>query len=350
MVETVLVTGGSGYVGSHTCKALAAAGYRPVVADNLRRGDRRAVKWGPCEEVELTDRDGLARVFATHRPSAVLHFAAYAYVGESVTEPDLYYRDNVGGLLSLLDVMRRHAVDRIVFSSTCAVYGTPQTLPIPEDHAKAPINPYGFSKLACERILEDYGSAYGLRAVALRYFNAAGADPDGEIGETHDPETHLIPLALCAASDPDFELTVFGDDYPTEDGTCIRDYIHVSDLAEAHCMALGHLEAGSPGGAFNLGTGQGHSVRQVVDTVSEVVGRPVKYRVAPRRPGDPAALVADSHRARQVLGWRPRHSALERIVTTAARWHRCADSRVAPQSSADSAGVVASSAATRQAS
>jgi len=333
MVETVVVTGGGGYVGSHTCKVLAAAGYRPVVADNFRRGNRRAVKWGPCETVELTDRDRLARVFAAYRPSAVLHFAAYAYVGESVTEPDLYYRHNVGGLLTLLDVMRVHAVEKIVFSSTCAVYGTPQTLPIPEDHAKAPINPYGFSKLACERILADYGSAYGLRAVALRYFNAAGADPEGEIGEMHDPETHLIPLALRAASDPGFELTVFGDDYPTDDGTCIRDYIHVSDLAEAHCLALGHLSEGRSGGAFNLGTGQGYSVRRVIDTVSEVVGRPVKYRIAPRRAGDPPALVADSRRAREMLGWQPQHSALPEIVATAARWHHQADPR--PRSAPD---------------
>jgi len=337
MVQTVLVTGGGGYVGSHTCKLLAAAGYRPVVADNFRRGSREAVRWGPCETVELVDRARLGEIFAAYRPGAVLHFAAYAYVGESVAEPDLYYRHNVGGLLSLLDVMREHAALRIVFSSTCAVYGMPEVLPIPEGHAKAPITPYGFSKLACERILEDYGPAYGIRSVALRYFNAAGADPEGEIGEMHDPETHLVPLAVRAASDPDFELTVFGDDYPTEDGTCIRDYIHVSDLAEAHRLALCRLEQGHPGGAFNLGTGQGYSVRRIIDAVGEVVGRPVKYRTAPRRPGDPPALVADSRRARAVLGWQPRHSELAEIVATAARWHHRTAGRPGPMTDAPAA-------------
>jgi UDP-arabinose 4-epimerase len=325
MERTILVTGGAGYVGSHTCKALARAGYRPVTLDNLSRGNRDAVRWGPLEEAELRDPDTLDRIFATYRPAAVVHLAAFAYVGESVAKPEIYYGNNLVGMMSLVEAMRRHGVSRVVFSSTCAVYGNPITLPLSEDHPTAPVNPYGFSKLACERILADYDAAHGLRSVSLRYFNAAGADPDREIGETHVPETHLIPLALRAAADPDFTLSVLGADYATPDGTAVRDYVHVADLAEAHVLALGYLEAGGQTRALNLGTGQGSSVRQVLGAVSRILRRPVKVRDAGRRAGDPSALIADSHTARMVLEWLPVYSDLETIITTAAAWYEKTD-------------------------
>jgi UDP-arabinose 4-epimerase len=322
MERTVLVTGGAGYVGSHTSKALARAGYRPIVLDNLSRGNRGAVRWGPLEEAELRDADALDWIFAAYRPAAVIHLAAFAYVGESVVKPEIYYSNNLVGMISLLEAMRRHGVGSIVFSSTCAVYGNPIRLPLTEDHPKAPVNPYGFSKLACERILADYDAAHGLRSVSLRYFNAAGADPEGEIGEAHEPETHLIPLALRAATDPDFTLSVFGTDYPTPDGTAIRDYVHVADLAQAHVLALRCLEAGGQSRALNLGTGQGFSVRQILDAVSRILRHPMKSRDAGHRAGDPPALVAESGAARNVLDWSPAHSELETIITTAAAWHQ----------------------------
>ena len=266
----ILVTGGAGYIGSHVCKTLATAGYLPVVYDNLVYGHPRAVRWGPLEQGDLLDRQRLDEVIARHRPEAVLHFAAYAYVGESVEDPDKYYRNNVAVSLTLLEAMRGHGIGKLVLSCTCATYGVPRTIPIPEHHLQAPINPYGASKLMVERMLRDFEHAYGLRSVALRYFNAAGADPDTEIGEDHDPETHLIPLVLDAALGKRPSITVFGDDYDTPDGTCIRDYIHVTDLADAHVLALEYLEDGGISTAYNLGNGRGFSVRELIDCARRI--------------------------------------------------------------------------------
>jgi len=320
MSDTVLVTGGAGYVGSHACKALAAAGYRPVVYDSLERGHRWAVKWGPLEQGDLLDADALKRALARHKPAAVMHFAAYAFVGESVSAPGLYYRNNVMGTLSLLEAMREAGIGTIVFSSTCATYGVPQTPLLAEDHPQAPINPYGATKLMVERILADYRAAYGLRYAALRYFNAAGADPDGEIGEVHDPETHLIPLALKAARGTGDPLTIFGDDYDTEDGTCIRDYIHVGDLADAHIRALERLLGHDETIALNLGTGTGVSVRRLVEAVERVTGRAVPHSYGPRRAGDPPVLVAATGKAKATLGWVPQQSDIETIIRNADAW------------------------------
>jgi UDP-arabinose 4-epimerase len=320
MSETVLVTGGAGYVGSHTAKALARAGYHPVTLDNLGRGFAHAVRWGPLERGDILDRGFLDAAITRWRPSAVLHFAAFSYVGESVGAPALYYRNNVVGSLTLLEAMRDHGIANIVFSSTCATYGLPVKLPLAEDHPQAPINPYGASKLMVERLLADMGAAHGLRSVALRYFNAAGADPDGEIGENHDPETHLIPLAIGAALGTQPKLKIFGTDYPTADGTCIRDYIHVSDLADAHVAALRHLEAGGASMACNLGTGSGLSVRAIVSEVERVAGRAVPAEEGPRRAGDPPELVADPTRARERLGWTPQRSDIASVISTAYRW------------------------------
>ena len=317
----VLVTGGAGYIGAHACKALAVAGYRPVTFDNLVFGHRAAAQWGPLEVGEIGDRAALDRAFDQYRPVAVMHFAAFAYVGESIADPGRYYRNNVIGTLNLLEAMRDHAIDALVFSSSCAPYGVPSELPIREDTPQEPINPYGRSKLVSEHMIGDFGRAHGLRTIMLRYFNACGADPDGEIGECHDPETHLIPLALDAVSD-NGELTLFGDDYPTPDGTCIRNYIHVTDLAEAHVTALGALLEGGETIAFNLGTGTGVSNRQVLDAIGRVTGRPVPHRIGPRRPGDPPVLVADPSLAQEKLGWTARLSDLDTIVETAWRWHQ----------------------------
>lgn len=334
MASIVLVTGGAGYVGAHGCKALAAAGYRPVVLDNLVYGHEQAVQWGPFERGDIADRGRLDEVLETYRPSAVMHFAAFAYVGESVGDPGKYYRNNVGGTLTLLEAMRDHGIDKLVFSSTCATYGEPQAVPITEDEPQTPINPYGMSKLMVEQMLADFARAHGLRSTPLRYFNAAGASPDGEIGEAHDPETHLIPLALAAAAGQGPELTVFGDDYPTPDGTCIRDYIHVSDLADAHVRALHYLEEGGPSRAFNLGTGAGVSVREILDSVERVTGRAVPCRTGPRRPGDPPVLVADASRAKRDLGWQPRLSDIDTIIATAWKWHqRAAEAESAAKTS-----------------
>jgi UDP-glucose-4-epimerase GalE len=325
MSKVVLVTGGAGYIGSHACKALARAGYRPVAYDNLSRGHREVVRWGPLVAGDIADSARLAAALDEHRASAVMHFAAYAYVGESVAEPALYYRNNLAGTLSLLDAMRRARVDRIVFSSTCATYGNPTKVPMGEATPQLPVNPYGETKLAIERALHWYGQAYDLRSVSLRYFNAAGDDPDGEIGELHDPETHLIPLILEAALGRRSHIEIYGTDYPTPDGTAIRDYIHVQDLAEAHVLALGHLETGGDSAALNLGTGQGHSVREVIRVAEAVSRRTIPYREVARRPGDPPALVADPGLAAELLGWRARMSDLETIVRTALGWHqRCA--------------------------
>ncbi len=319
---TILVTGGAGYIGSHACKALAAAGFLPVVLDNLSYGHPDAVHWGPFELGDIADRARLDEVLAKHKPVAVMHFAAFAYVGESVTDPGKYYRNNTAGTLTLLEAMRDHGIGAMVFSSTCATYGTPDTVPIVESEPQTPINPYGMSKLMVEAMLRDFDSAHGLKSIALRYFNAAGADPDGEIGERHDPETHLIPLALDAVTGNGRPLTIFGEDYPTADGTCIRDYIHVTDLAEAHVDALRALLGGADSNAYNLGTGNGFSVRQVMDAVEQATGRAVPHSVGPRRPGDPAALVADPSAANRDLGWQPRLSDLDSIVATAWAWHQ----------------------------
>jgi UDP-arabinose 4-epimerase len=329
MSEAVLVTGGAGYIGSHACKALARAGYRPVVFDDLSRGHRAAVRWGPLVEGNLTERDKLAAAFDQYRVSAVMHFAAYAYVGESVADPALYYANNLGGSMSLLEAMREAGVDKIVFSSTCATYGTPGEVPIRETAPQLPVNPYGETKLAIERALHWYGEAYGLRWVSLRYFNAAGADPDGETGERHEPETHLVPLVLQAALGERQQIDIYGTDYPTPDGTAIRDYIHVQDLAEAHLRALEHLGAGRQSVALNLGTGCGHSVREVILAAEAVIGKPIPSRAAARRPGDPPALVADPGLAAELLGWRAQISDLATIVRTALAWHvsRSAQSR-----------------------
>ncbi|HVH74683.1 MAG TPA: UDP-glucose 4-epimerase GalE [Stellaceae bacterium] len=321
MSRTILVTGGAGYIGSHACKALARAGYRPVVYDNLSRGHREAVRWGPFIEGDLADRDRLIAALRRERVDAVMHFAAYAYVGESVRDPSLYYQNNLGGSLALLDSMRAAEVGQIVFSSTCATYGNPETVPIGEDARQLPINPYGETKLAIERALRWYGEAYGLRSVALRYFNAAGADPDGEVGEAHDPETHLIPLAVETALGRRDCLEVYGTDYPTPDGTAVRDYIHVQDLAEAHVRALAHLDAGNASLVLNLGTGRGYSVREVIAATEAQAGRPVTRRETPRRPGDPPVLVADPTRAQTILGWRAQISDLATIIRTALAWH-----------------------------
>src|SRR5437764_6394592 len=316
MSKSILVTGGAGYVGSHACKALAAAGYRPVVYDNLSRGHAQAVRWGPLVEGDLHDRACLIAALRSHEIAAVMHFAAFAYVGESVGEPELYYRNNVGGTLALLAAMREAEVRTIVFSSTCAVYGVPDSVPIRETTPKAPLNPYGETKLAIERALHWYGDAYGLRYAALRYFNAAGADPDGEIGEDHDPETHLIPRVLRAALGRGDPVEIYGSDYPTPDGTAVRDYIHVVDLADAHVRALEYLIDGGHSAALNLGTGQGHSVREVIDAVERVSNHKVARREAARRIGDPPELVADASLVAQQLDWHPRSSDLETIIKT----------------------------------
>ena len=317
----ILVTGGAGYVGSHACKALAGRGYQPIVYDNLTFGHENAVRWGPLEVGDLADREALDAVFDQHRPRAVMHFAAFTYVGESVADPGKYYRNNVGGTLCLLEAMRDHGVNQLVFSSTAAVYGTPDSTPIPEDAVKAPINPYGSSKWNAECMIADFGRAHGLRSAALRYFNAAGADPDCEIGECHEPESHLIPLAMKAVTGDGPPLTIFGDDYPTADGTCIRDYVHVSDLAEAHVLALENLSTCKGSRAFNLGTGRGASVRQVLKAVAKASGQPVPHSIGQRRAGDPAELVSDPARATQFLSWTPKFSSLETIVATAWAWH-----------------------------
>jgi UDP-arabinose 4-epimerase len=321
MSEAVLVTGGAGYIGAHACKALARAGYRPVVFDNLSRGHRRAVRWGPLVEGELADRQRLRAAIEEYQVAAIMHFAAYAYVGESVADPALYYRNNLIGSLSLFEAMRESGIGRIVFSSTCATYGIPDSIPIKETARQLPINPYGDTKLAIERALLWYGEAYGVRSVSLRYFNAAGADPEGEIGECHAPETHLVPLALQAALGIGPPLEVYGTDYPTPDGTAIRDYIHVADLAAAHLLALEHLLKGHGSAALNLGTGQGHSVREVIAAVETVVGKGVPRREVARRPGDPATLVADPALAADRLGWRARTSDLKTIIESAFAWH-----------------------------
>jgi len=318
---SILIAGRAGYIGSHAAKLMAQADLEPVVLDNFVYGHKWAAKWGPLVEGDLADRAFVDRVLTEHKISAVIHFAAFAYVGESVKNPRKYFHNNVVNTLNLLDAMVDAGVRDIVFSSTCATYGEPSQVPISEEQLQTPVNPYGESKLMVEKILRWYQNAYDLRFAALRYFNAAGADPDGEIGEDHDPETHLIPLAIEAALGRGPELQIFGTDYPTPDGTAVRDYIHVTDLAEAHLLALSKLEKGATDLRLNLGTGKGHSVREVLGAVEKISGRKVPAREVGRRPGDPPALVADARRASEILGWKPRYPALETIVEHALRWH-----------------------------
>ena len=318
----VLVTGGAGYVGSHACSALHAAGLSPVTYDNLSRGFRELVRFGPFEQGDILDETRLVEVLDAYRPVAVMHFAAFAYVGESVDAPLDYYRNNFAGALSLLGAMRKAGVDRFVFSSTCAVYGTPETQPMPEGLPLAPINPYGRSKLMVEQALADASAAHGFRSVSLRYFNASGAHPSGEIGEMHEPEPHLIPRALMAAHGEIDAIDVFGTDYPTPDGTAIRDYIHVCDLADAHVAALRYLQEGGETISLNLGTGRGHSVREILDSVARVTGREPPSRIAPRRPGDPPKLVADPAAARRVLGFEAKWTKIDAVISSAWEWHR----------------------------
>lgn len=317
----VLVAGGAGYIGSHTAKALAASGHTPVVFDSLEKGHESAVRWGPLVRGDLADREALRRVFAEYPIEGVIHFAAYIAVGESMKEPVKYFRNNVANTLNLLEAMVAADVGIIVFSSTAAVYGDPEQVPIPEDHPYRPASAYGESKLMVERLLAWFDTCHGIASAPLRYFNAAGADPDGETGEDHEPETHLVPLALAAATGKRAHLDLFGTDYPTPDGTCIRDYIHVADLARAHVLALRHLRTTRQSFTANLGTGSGFSVREVLAAVERVVGKPVPVVEKPRREGDPSSLVADSTRARQLLGWTPTHSSLDEIVGTAWRWY-----------------------------
>jgi UDP-glucose-4-epimerase GalE len=313
----VLVIGGAGYIGSHAARALKRLGHTPVIYDNLSTGHRFLASGFELVRGDVLDQSKLAQVLA--RTDAIMHFAAHAYVGESVTNPRKYFHNNVEGGLALLNAAVDAGVKKIIFSSTCAVYGEPSSIPIVENNARQPVNPYGVSKLFFEHALEAYDRAYGLRFASLRYFNAAGADESGEIGELHEPETHLIPLALRAAAGTGPELQVFGSDYPTPDGTCIRDYIHVNDLAEAHVKALEHLQAGKESFAANLGTGQGHSVREVIAAVEKVTGNPVPLRLGPRRPGDPPALVADPGRAERLLQWKATRT-LPETVSTAWIW------------------------------
>lgn len=317
----VLVVGGAGYIGSHMVRLLDRQGHRVVVLDNLSTGFRAAVTAGELVVGDMRDRALVESVLARHSIDAVMHFAACALVGESVVEPAKYYDNNVAATLALLDAMRRGGVQRIVFSSTCATYGEPQQVPISESEPQKPVNPYGFTKLVVEHALADYAAAYGLGYATLRYFNASGASPDGDIGEHHDPESHLIPIVLQVALGQRQEVAIFGADWPTPDGTCVRDYIHVDDLGRAHLAALERIRPGE-GIKLNLGTGTGNSVLEVIEACRRETGHPIPARTAPRRPGDPPELVADARRAAEVLGWKPQFRTIESIVASAWKWHR----------------------------
>ena len=316
-----LVTGGAGYIGSHTAKMLAKTGHQVLVYDNLSRGHRDLVKWGHLVEADLRDTVVLREAMRWFRPQAVIHFAAFAYVGESVTNPHMYYDNNVGGTLSLLKAMTEAKVSNLIVSSTCATYGQPDRMPITEETPQRPINPYGHSKLMMEQLCRDFDQAHGIHYMALRYFNACGCDPDGETGERHDPEPHLIPRALMAAAGAIDALDIFGSDYPTPDGTCIRDYIHVNDLATAHIAGALYLMDGGKSDAVNLGTGNGASVKQVLDATARVAGKPVPHRMSPRRAGDPAELVAAVGKARSLLNWQAGNSDLDQIISSAWNWY-----------------------------
>lgn len=324
METTILVTGGAGYIGSHTVKALQKKGYQVIVLDNLMYGHQEIVEDVLGAKLiigDIKDRSLLDNILQNNSISAVIHFAAYAYVGESVSNPAKYYENNVAGTLNLLQAMLAASVKNIIFSSTCATYGVPDTVPIEENESQAPINPYGNSKLIVEQMLRDFDAAYDLKSVIFRYFNAAGADPEGLLGEDHNPETHLIPLVLMAALGKRDSISIFGTDYPTEDGSCIRDYIHVTDLAQAHVLGLEYLLESSTSGIFNLGNGNGFSVKEVIETAREVTGKEIKAIECDRRPGDPPALVGSGAKARQVLGWNPEYADLKSIITHAWNWH-----------------------------
>ena len=321
-MKTVLVTGGAGYVGSHCCKAFAQAGWSVVVFDNLSRGWREAVKWGPLVEGDIADAAALGAAFDRYRPDVVAHFAAYAYVGESVDRPEIYYRNNSFGTLVLLEEMLRAGISRMIFSSTCASYGLPIRTPIDEEHPQKPINPYGWSKFMIERMIEDFARAHGLSAVMLRYFNAAGCDPEGEIGERHEPETHVIPLAIEAALKQDRTFVFNGSDFDTRDGTAVRDYIHVADLAHAHVLAAEKLLGDRGVHVYNLGTGIGTTVAELVEAVGRISGSKLRIAYGPRRPGDPPVLVAARGKAERELRWVPQQSGIDRIVETALAWYR----------------------------
>lgn len=318
----VLVTGGAGYIGSHACKALANAGHAPVAYDSLVTGHRDAVRWGPLVEADIRDAEALDRAWREHRPDLVMHFAALSTVGESVFDPGLYYENNVLGSLTLLRAMLRNGARAIVFSSTCAVYGVPSVLPITEQTPRAPINPYGMTKYVVEEMLADFQRAHGVSWIALRYFNAAGADPDGELGENHHPETHAIPLAVEAALGLGPPFSVFGTDYETADGSAVRDYVHVTDLADAHVLAAEHLARGGDSCALNLGSGVGTSVLELLAAVGQAVGRPTPSTVTARRPGDAPALYASAERAADVLGWRARRLSMPETVAGVVAWTR----------------------------
>ena len=321
MNNHILVTGGAGYIGSHTCKVLAGAGYVPITYDNLSTGNRWSVKWGPLVEADLADGVLLREVIRKYSVSAVIHFAANAYVGESVVNPRKYFENNASNTLNLLGAMLDTGINHIVFSSTCATYGIPDIIPISERECQKPINPYGESKLFIERVLRWYSNAYDLNWIALRYFNAAGADLNGEIGEHHDPETHLIPLVMQSAMGVRPKLEIYGMDHPTHDGTPIRDYIHVMDLADAHLLALEYLKKGGESRAINLGTGNGHSVMEVISAVKQISGLLPLTRPVEKRPGDPPVLVADASKAHQTIGWIPNHKDIHEIVESAWKWH-----------------------------
>ena len=317
----ILVTGGAGYIGSHTCKLLAQRGYSPITYDNLSTGHRDAVKWGPFEEGDISNRIRLDEVIKQYQPNAVIHFAAYSLVGESVGSPAKYYRNNVSGTLTLLEAMRDHGIKHIVFSSSCAVYGMPNEIPIPEGHALDPISPYGRSKMMIEYLLEDFSQAYDMKNISLRYFNAAGADVDGEIGENHNPESHLIPLVLDTALGKRSAISIYGNDYNTPDGTCIRDYIHVNDLADIHVRALNYLEQNGQSNFLNIGTGKGYSVRDIIEEARKITGKEIKEIVIDRRQGDPDILLAQVVRAEKLFGWSATQSNIENIIKTAWQWH-----------------------------
>ena len=322
-MKYILVVGGAGYIGSYMCKCLAKNGYKPIVLDNLVRGHFEAIKWGPFYEGSISDKALLMHIFSKHEIAAVMHFAAFCYVDESVREPVTYYQNNVANTINLLKAMIEKNISNFIFSSSCATYGEPIETPITEQHPQNPINPYGRSKLMVEQILDDFGNAYGLKSVSLRYFNAAGADPDGEVGEDHTPETHLIPLVLQTALGQKQVINIFGDDYPTEDGTCIRDYIHISDLAQAHLLALERLLNGQlTGQYYNLGNGDGYSVKQVIDTTRKITKKKIPTKIIERRLGDPALLIGSSKKAVNELEWKPQYSDLETIIETAWKWHK----------------------------
>ena len=321
-MQNFLVTGGAGYIGSHCCKELFNKGYNPITFDNLVYGHRENVKWGDFYKGDIGNVKDLEAFFNKYKIDAVIHFAAYAYVGESIADPQKYYTNNLKNTINLLHHILKNNIKYFIFSSTCATYGNPNRIPIDEDHPRSPINPYGRSKKMIEDILEDYNRAYGLKFVSLRYFNAAGADPDGETGENHDPETHLIPLVLDVAAGKSEAIQVFGTDYDTKDGSCIRDYIHVSDLASAHVLALERLMNESSSSFFNLGTGLGHSVLEVIEKSLKITGKEIPFIVTNRRPGDPSVLVSSNEKAVNELAWKPKYTNIEDIIQTAWNWHK----------------------------